>query len=296
MLELIHDNRSGERLEIVIPTFNERNRIVRVVKFYAPHFDVVILDDDSSDGTKELVIEAGGSVFRRLDKDVLGEAYLVHYVNTLTKSGQVFYLFADEFVALAEMQQAEHQLFSGKSIVLGRRIDWLYGARLNKRRDVGPRGFSRESAEWAEGNIHSALRHRNQFRANVSRHYIDIHHLHVVLAATQYGSTGQYASLEIADFRKTRWPFLRFMRRFFVSEVLLLPRKLWKERGKHWTIVAQIAMLSITTFCIGMLCWIEARFLPGRQEQQEYYAGFYHKDAAEEEQKSAEEAPNKRAL
>ena len=66
MLELIKDNRTGKKLEIVMPTYNEAERIVYIMKYYGDDFDVVLLDDTSSDSTVTLALEMGATVFKRL--------------------------------------------------------------------------------------------------------------------------------------------------------------------------------------------------------------------------------------
>ena len=89
MLELIHDNRNGRRMEIVIPTFNEAARAERIVSHYASRFDVVVHDDDSADSTVALAIAAGGTVFRRTVKNIAPEAHLTHHMSELTRAEEI---------------------------------------------------------------------------------------------------------------------------------------------------------------------------------------------------------------
>ncbi len=275
MLELLHDSRSGRKLEIVIPTRNEENRIVGIINYYAPHFDVIILDDDSTDETQSRVMEAGGSVFRRSVKNVLSEAHFAYYVAEETRSGRCFWMFADEFVALSDLREADARLISEECHVLGQRIDWFYGVRLNSKQGCLPRGFRRGAAEHIPGSIHNALRCRSGERRDVLSYTVEVHHFHVTSVSSQLGTVGNYAALEIADFRRRPRPFLRFLRRFVISEVLLMPRKLWRERGKPWTLLLQYALLGLTASLAGLLCWIEAVCLPGVGEQRKQFAAFY---------------------
>jgi dolichol-phosphate mannosyltransferase len=73
-----------ERFLIVIPTFNERENVPRVVPqalAQDPRIDVLVVDDDSPDGTGELAEEMAGEnprihALRRTGERGLGPAYI----------------------------------------------------------------------------------------------------------------------------------------------------------------------------------------------------------------------------
>jgi dolichol-phosphate mannosyltransferase len=64
---------------VVIPTYNEAGTIIRLLddlRRVAPHVDVLVVDDNSPDGTAKIVLEHGGAyVLKRAEKSGLGGAY-----------------------------------------------------------------------------------------------------------------------------------------------------------------------------------------------------------------------------
>jgi glycosyltransferase involved in cell wall biosynthesis len=122
MLELIKDNRLGNRLELVILTYNEERRIRNLLACYADQFDIVLLDSDSTDRTVALVLEAGATVFRR-SSDTIGEAYFAQYVNDITASGLCFYLLADEYIPVMELGLIEQELKERSAAVLCSKVE-----------------------------------------------------------------------------------------------------------------------------------------------------------------------------
>lgn len=76
-----------QRVAVLIPTYNERDTlpvIVRRVRELVPHVDVVVLDDNSPDGTGEVAddLAAGDPqvhVIHRAGKEGLGAAYLAGF-------------------------------------------------------------------------------------------------------------------------------------------------------------------------------------------------------------------------
>ena len=80
-LQLIFDNRSGERLEIVIPVFNEEKRIINILNYYKG-FDVVLLDGGSVDRTIDIASEQKATVYSRVGAGI-GENHFVYYNNVI---------------------------------------------------------------------------------------------------------------------------------------------------------------------------------------------------------------------
>ena len=76
-----------ERVAVLIPTYNERENLpglVRRVRAAVPAADVVVLDDNSPDGTGELADRLAGeddrvTVLHRQGKEGLGAAYLAGF-------------------------------------------------------------------------------------------------------------------------------------------------------------------------------------------------------------------------
>src|SRR5215470_13222120 len=79
---------------VVIPTYNERenlDRLVREILRTQPDLDVLVVDDNSPDGTGDLadalaIHEPRVAVMHRTRKDGLGSAYLAGFRRALTGS------------------------------------------------------------------------------------------------------------------------------------------------------------------------------------------------------------------
>ena len=271
MLELVVDNRSGTKLELVVPVLNEEKRIGNIFRYYGTDFDIVLMDGGSTDATIDLAIRSGGTVFRRRGPDYVGENHFVHYANHVTKSGYSFYLFADEFVEREDIFDAWIKLQKRRCVILGRRIDWLYGRRINRPSSTTPRGMRRGDAIYNPEKLHASL----EYSKGLEEIQIDIHHCQIWSMKHYFGQAGSYAYTEVEQFLKSDKPIWRFIRRFFISEVLMLPRRLWYQRNDGLASLSWMVLVSLTIPLIGLLCLIEQRFLLSPEEQLEGYAKFY---------------------
>ena len=87
---------------IVIPTFNERENVVELlegIRSYLPEADVLVVDDDSPDGTATLADETGRrlghvEVLRRAGRLGIGSAYVEGFRRGLAR-GYVFLVSMD---------------------------------------------------------------------------------------------------------------------------------------------------------------------------------------------------------
>lgn len=271
-LNLIRDNRSGKKLEIVVPTFNEERRIANILNCYAKDFDVVLLDDGSADATVELALQAGATVYRRIGEGI-GENHYVYYVNEVTKSGICFYMFADEYIKKSDLYATFEALKVQPCVVLGKRVDWAYGKQLVSPVSSTPRGQCRGSAVYNPNQLHSSLEYRDV--PNTRFPEFDVHHLHLYSMKRYFGQVGYYAYLEVQQFQRLKHPALRFIKRFFLFEFRRLPGRMWRERKSGLSFLFWMIALSVSVFAIGVLCWIEQRFLMSPEEQLNTYAKFY---------------------
>ena len=81
------------RVVVLIPTFNEREnlpRIVSRVRTAVPAVDILVLDDNSPDGTGAVADELAGAdpqvnVLHRAGKEGLGAAYLAGFAWALDR-------------------------------------------------------------------------------------------------------------------------------------------------------------------------------------------------------------------
>jgi len=120
----------GERTLIVTPTFNERSNIaefVRAVRLVAPAADVVIVDDNSPDGTGEIADELARNdphvkVLHRPKKLGLGTAYVQAFRRGLTQDYERFFEMDADFSHDPKYLPAFFEaLDAGADVVLGSR-------------------------------------------------------------------------------------------------------------------------------------------------------------------------------
>ena len=272
MLDLIFDNRSGTKLELVFPVFNEAKRLPDLLRFYGNLFDIVLMDGGSSDSTIELAREAGATVYRRTGPDFVGENHFVHYVNDVTRSGYCFYMFADEFVEISDLEHTFQQLKLGTHVVLGNRVDWFYGMRSHGPCSNTPRGMSKGTAIYNPQFLHASLEYDKHL---LKEDAVDVHHLHLWSMRSYFGTAGAYAFTEVEQYRKSSRPIWKFVRRFVISEFLLLPRKIWRERKASASFLLWLTVMSCVIPLLGLLALIEQKFLMSPDEQLKHYAKFY---------------------
>jgi dolichol-phosphate mannosyltransferase len=95
---------AADRFLVVIPTYNERDNLPRIVPLVLdedPRIDILVVDDNSPDGTGELAAELARAeprvhVLKRSAKDGLGRAYLAGFRWALERSYRlVFEMDAD---------------------------------------------------------------------------------------------------------------------------------------------------------------------------------------------------------
>jgi glycosyltransferase involved in cell wall biosynthesis len=268
-LEVICDTRSGSKLELVLPVFNEENRIANIIKYYC-EYDLVFMDGGSTDRTIEIAVNSGASVFKR-NGDGIGENHFVHYVNVLSKSGYCFYMMADEFVRKSDLDNAVLSLQKREGAIFCRKIEWFYGTHLNADRAEKPRGICKGDALYNPNKLHDSLLCVKERLGDC----LDIHHLHVWSMQYFLGQSGKYAYIEVEQSMRSRNPMWTFFRRFFVSELILLPRKLWRQRSASVSILFLTLLIGLTMPLIGLLCLVEIKYLLTPKQQMNLYSKFY---------------------
>lgn len=273
MFELVQDNRSGKRLELVVLTFNEEQRLAQVLRYYASHFDVVVLDGGSQDRTVAIALAAQTTVFQRRGAYV-GEDYFAHYANEVTRSGSCFYLFADEFIARADLAAIETELRERASAVLCRKAEWFYGRRMLTFDHIEPRGFRKGCVRYVR-QLHANLQAVALPDAPISPHLFELSHLHVWSVPSHFGKIGLYSQIEIDEFKRAGHPAPRFIRRYVMSWLGFPLVKVWRERGIGLPRAAFWFLCDLAELVIALLSWIEQRFLMSAEEQGRQYAKFY---------------------
>ena len=273
MLELIKDNRSSNRLELIVLTYNEERRIRNILTCYAAQFDIVLLDYGSTDRTIDLVCEAGATVFRRTT-DAVGEAYFAQYVNELSASGRCFYLLADEYIPVAELSQIDQELKEHSAAVLCSKAEWMYGRRMRTFNHTEPRGFRRDAVRYDPDRLHQNLEIAVPAE-QICAHLFSLHHFHIWSVRGYFGKIGAYSQIEVEQMRRSPHPTRRFTRRYVVSLIGFPLIKAWRERGIGLPRALFWLLFDLTEFTIAALSAIEQRSLMSAEEQLELYAKFY---------------------
>ena len=122
---------------ILIPTYNEATSVVELLHSLDTlrnssdlNFDVTVIDDNSPDGTAEIVRNLGYSwvdMLQRPKKDGLGNAYRAGFARVLNDPSydQIVTMDADGSHRVADLPAMFAAISPGKSIVLGTR--WIPG-------------------------------------------------------------------------------------------------------------------------------------------------------------------------
>jgi glycosyltransferase involved in cell wall biosynthesis len=275
VLDLIEDHRTGQRLEIVVPTYNEEHRIVNLLRYYGERFDLVLLDDGSQDGTVPLALAAGATVFRRQGK-VIGDSYFAYYANELSQSQMCFYLFADEFISRSNLEAIEQVLREEASVVRCDKAEWVYGHQMRTLNHLERRGFRKGSLQYNPDRLHEALQASEQ--AVIYPQRFALQHLHIWSVRNFFGKVGLYTYTEVEQFRRNPHAFRRFFRRYVVSWLGFPFLKAWREKGLSLPRIVFWFLVDLAELVIATLNWLEQKFLMSVQDQLDYYATFYQPD------------------
>lgn len=274
-LEVIHDNRSGDKLEIVIPVFNEEKRIANILSYYH-EFDIVLMDGGSTDRTIEMAIQGNATVYRRVGEPI-GENHFIYYVNKITKSGYCFYMMADHFTNKSNLIETHAHLKNKNSVVRVRQIEWFYGENPNTdtSRTLGmARGFRRGTAGYDPVKFHDSLHHVNNTNDPDCVLIFDLHHLHIRSVKNEYGKIGRYLDAEIYQLIKKKATFYRYFRRFIVPFIVFVLFRVWFNKTSMPRKILKIMEIAISAQ-IALMCWIEQKFMPSVEEQADYHSSIY---------------------
>lgn len=227
MLTLIHDFRSGNKVEIVIPTFNEYINIQRIITAYKEIADVVLLDDNSTDDTILYAQQNNCTVYKRnrsLEPTQFAPTeYAVYYYSEyLSKSNKIIKLDADEMITYKTINSINLEL-EDNEIVLGVRNDVINGNLYKKSQAIYPLGFKSKAIVCID-RLHSAIQPKENKKISNNK-YIN-YHLDIVVDNERYGKVGRYTILEINRLKINKFFSYIFFRRFLVPIILFIPRNI----------------------------------------------------------------------
>jgi dolichol-phosphate mannosyltransferase len=108
------------KLSIVLPTYNEAENIKELIpqiKKEFPDSDIIVVDDNSPDGTAEIVKKLGVRVIVRKKRDGLGVALADGYNNA--KGDIIVSMDADCSISVNEIHRLLEKLKEGYDLVVG---------------------------------------------------------------------------------------------------------------------------------------------------------------------------------
>lgn len=272
MLELLFDNRSADKPEIIVVTKNEEVRLQWLLDYYGGEFDIVILDGGSDDGTVDLARAANITAFRRGDGRTTIECYAFYVENILAKQKFHIQLSADEFVDRDFLLESCRSCTERGAILLGRRIDWLYCLKSGVDSSVLPRGSKPGQLVWKLDKLHAFVEAPDRAAVCV----IDIQHFHLHSVSRRFGHLGIYTRWELDGYFRAKRPRWRSFRRFVLRNLVYMPVDIWGQ----WRNGPKLVILSLASrladMAIGVMGYAELRWLKSEQEQMEFYKSFYY--------------------
>jgi glycosyltransferase involved in cell wall biosynthesis len=278
-LSSIVDNRSGHKLEIVVPIFNEEDRLPHFLAYYRD-FDIVFLDGGSTDSSHEIIKASGGSIFHRIGMHV-GENHFVIYNNILTSSGLTFYMMIDEFIEADVLCLVARHLKIHRTGVNAIKREYLFCNGLEKyipnpTKIIGlPRGFRRGNAIYDATNLHNSLLHSHDVINANNILQIHLYHLHPKSLHSEYGKIGAYLHFEVDQIlqnaRSRQLFIIRFVRPIFTYLFI-----------KVWIIDAPLPVKCyrffelLIYFLLSLMAYFELAYFPSFEAQKKIYRDFYN--------------------
>ncbi|WP_415399075.1 hypothetical protein [Synechococcus sp. W4D4] len=282
-LRCIVDNRSGQKLEIVVPIYNEAKRLSQFMSLYSC-FDLVFLDGGSDDQSYELIMEANGSIYRREGIDLVGEGHYVSYVNQHSVSGRCFYMMIDEYVNISDMCQVDTLLMEENSGISVIKLECLFNVVINKQDsryllDVSKgmaRGCRRGGAVYRPQTFHNSLVHSKSVLDQGRLSNIYLHHQHLKSLSLEYGKLGRYISHEISLACKSSSPSRVVVRNFALRPLKYILIDHFYFKAPPYIKVYRAIELAIN-FLLAVLAFIENKYAPSLEEQSLQYSNLNNK-------------------
>jgi hypothetical protein len=265
MLTLIHDGRSGKKIEMVIPVFNEYLNVQRLIKAYRDIADLVFLDDNSTDESMSFAIQNSCTVFRR-DRNLEPTKYapteysVYYYSEYLSLSDKIIKLDADEMITYNTISTIYTELDSS-DVVLGIRYDVINGKYYDKVQAIYPLGFKSKAIICID-RLHSAIQAKSHLI--ISKKKFKNFHLDIVVDFDRYGKIGRYTVLEIDRLKIYKILSYSFLRRFLVPIILFLPRNVLKYNMKT---LLYFYLKVISEFFVAGVLILNKDIFCSRQEQ-----------------------------
>jgi len=235
MLKLLKDSRTGSRLEVIIPVYNEQERIKRILNAYEKICDLVFIDDNSIDSTIDILLNCNCTIYiRNRNNEPISlaptEVPIVYYINNLSLSKKCLKIDADEVFPINYIKSIYNEL-NYFDIILGLRIDVLNGKPFNFMNAIFPIAFKSGSVTCLN-QLHAAIQPiENQI---TSTELFKIYHLDIVIESSRAGKLGKYVNSEIERLKIYNIFSYNFFRRFVIPMLTFIFRKIFKINYKYF--------------------------------------------------------------
>ncbi len=265
-LNLICDRRSGERVELLIITYNEEKRIASFINYYKGSADIVIFDDSSTDQTCAIAQSLGASVYQRTGSE-RGENHIVYYLDHLSKVKYGICMYVDELIPISDLLAADRFLKLRKGVVYGKRIDYMFGHKTRAFISCAPRGFCLGSVKYDSSTAHSSYIITQEFRLKPVL-TIEMQHLQVWYFPDTMERGGRYTLYDLRTLLKGKHQLFKFLKMFVYPIAKFIVKGFWKEPLK-------ISSYYLSLLCLNLFmaipCYLELKWFLGKEEQIELY-------------------------
>lgn len=258
----LFDNRTGVRLEIVVPVKNEQDRVLDFINYYHA-YDVVFLDGSSDDSTIDIIRSARQTAFRRSGRDCVGENHYVLYHNFLSRSRYTLYMMIDEFVDLKDIGRVSSHLSMPNTRVFVDKSDFLYGYNLNLNppsvKGGMPRGAGFSTVVYDDMKLHNSLAFHDSPGAQYLTLTVPLLHLQRGSVASEFGKLGCYSLTQVSQISLSPFPILAWSKQFLSPLILEILWRFWMRKIPFHVRIYYVIWLS-SFLVISLLAFIEQKY------------------------------------
>ena len=147
-----------KNITFAIFTFNEEKRIAAVVRNFIKYGDVLVLDDGSTDHTKDIAESLGARVVRRpaLENGIVESQGIYNFILSETSTKWLFWTFADNFAPKSLLEKlkeiSEQEKIKYVNVPL---YTYLWGeTEYVTQKSYSPRFFTRDAMDFSDNHIH----------------------------------------------------------------------------------------------------------------------------------------------
>lgn len=274
MLTILSDKRTGKKIELVIPVYNEGERLPRIIKAYGNIMDIILIDDSSTDDSIEFAIKNNCTILTR-DRKLEPVSFaptehpIVFYINNFSLSKKCIKIDADELIKISDILKIT-QLFDNYDIIYGNRIDVIGGMAFDIMNAVYPIAYKSNSIK-CENSLHGAIQPINNSQ-KISKDIIKVFHLDLCVEDEKYGKMGRYCLMEINRIQLSRNFKYGIIRRFFIPIFTFSYRKVFKIKFKYY---CYFLLKYIIDFLLSILIVLNKKYFGDKQAQIEKSNNFF---------------------